>query len=181
MMQLASLRSATESAAASGGLLPRMRAWFARNAAVWAPAHDERHDAGSRDVVLHEAGSSGVVPAAPLTERAKTATVLAFPIHGEALLVRLADQLRNRVANQAVKSDPFLLTVSRRGSCSCLTIDRSASVEFDAGSAGYRVVIEATPETTITAATTDFDTAVKFVAQYVGDRLADAANAETES
>jgi hypothetical protein len=54
-------------------------------------------------------------------------------------------------------------------------------VEFDASSVSYRVVIEATPDTTITAATTDFDTAVKFVAQYIGDRLADAAIAETVS
>ena len=180
-MQLASLRSATESAAASGGLLPRMRAWFARNAAAHASALTEPQDAGSRDVVWHDVGSSDVGAAVPPTGRAKTATVLAFPIHGEALLIRLADQLRNRVSNRVLESDPFLLVISRRGARSCLTIDRSALVEFDASSVSYRVVIEATPDTTITAATTDFDTAVKFVAQYVGDRLADAAIAETVS
>jgi hypothetical protein len=181
MMRLANLRSTTETATASSGLLPRVRAWFARNAAVRASALCEPQDAGSPDIVWRDIGSSDVGSTAPPTGRAKTATVLAFPIHGEALLVRLADQLRNHVSNRVLESDPFLLVMSRRGARSCLTIDRSALVEFDASSVSYRVVIEATPDTTITAATTDFDTAVKFVAQYVGDRLADAAIAETVS
>src|ERR1700761_3827014 len=124
MMRLANLRS-TEPATASG-LLLRMRAWFARNAAAHASALTEPQDAGSRDVVWHEVGSSDVGSTAPPTGHAKTATVFAFPIHGEALLVRLADQLRNHVSNRVLESDPFLLVMSRRGARSCLTIDRSA-------------------------------------------------------
>ena len=54
-------------------------------------------------------------------------------------------------------------------------------MEFDAGLASYRVVIEAAPDTIITAATTDFDIVVRFVAQYVTDRLSDAIILETAS
>jgi hypothetical protein len=51
--------------------------------------------------------------------------------------------------------------------------------EFDAGPASYRVVIEAAPDTIITAATTDFDIVVRFVTPT--DRLSDAIILETAS
>jgi hypothetical protein len=171
MMRLAPTRGAIEPATVSGGLLLRMRAWFAGSATACAPALGE-----PQDDVRHDD-----LPVAAPAGRARTATLLPFPIHGEALLVRLAEQLRNNVANRVPEHDPLLLGVSRRRPCSCLTIDRSAYVDFDASSASYRVVIATAPDTTITAETTDFDIVVKFVAQYVGNRLSDGVIAETAS
>src|SRR5450756_2005521 len=106
--------------------------------------------------------------------------ILPFPIHGEALLVKLAEVLRNRVADRGPEWDPLLLQMSR---CprSRLSIDRRAYVEFHQDCSNYRAVIEMAQETTVILETADFDTLVDFVLQYVMGRLAQPAALEAAS
>jgi hypothetical protein len=164
MMRLAPTRNSIDHAASSGGLLLRMRAWF-------AAVSTERRAPEPHNVVPHQAP-----PAAIPADGARTAMLLPFPIRGEALLVKLAELLRTRVAVQNLE-DPLLLEISRR-SHARMSIDRSAYVEFHANGGIYHVVVEAMPDTTISVETTDFDTVVKFVVQYVDGRLADALTLE---
>ncbi|MBR0960669.1 hypothetical protein JQ566_25365 [Bradyrhizobium japonicum] len=110
------------------------------------------------------AGQAGVERSAP-----DTGLVLHFPIRGEALLVKLADLLRKQVASGAPERDPLLLTMSRCPG-SRLSIDRIAYVDFLADRSTYHVVIEAAADARITLDTTDFDTVVNFVVQYVTGR-----------
>ncbi len=169
-MRLAPPRHSLKASRTTGGLLLRMRAWFARGAGVCASAPSQAQATGSGEAspVLVSEG------------RARSAVLLPFPIHGEALLVKLAEQLRRNCATRTLNHDPLLLTVSPRPR-SRLTIDRDAYVEFDASCATYRAVVEADTETRITVETTDFDTTVQFVAQYVASRLADAVIMEAAS
>lgn len=106
--------------------------------------------------------------------------VLQFPIRGEALLVKLADLLRNQVASCAPERDPLLLVMSRRPG-SRLSIDRIAYIDFLADQSTYHVVIEAAPDARITLDTTDFDTVVNFVVQYVTGRNAEPVALEAVS
>jgi hypothetical protein len=110
--------------------------------------------------------------------------LLQFPLRGEALLVKLADLLRKRIANSVAsrgpERDPLLLTMSHCSGAR-LSIDRTAYVEFIANRSSYHVAIEAAPDTTVTLDTTDFDTLVKFVLQYVTERLSEPANLEVAS
>jgi len=99
--------------------------------------------------------------------------LLPFPIHGEALLVKLADLLRSRIGDRGPQRDPFLFSVSRC-SCSRLSIDRVAYVDFDADRAEFRAAIEAAPQTKVILETADFDALVDFVVQYVSARLAES-------
>jgi hypothetical protein len=167
MMRLAPTRNSIEPATAGGGLLLRMRAWFAAGAAACSTA--------PRDVASDEA-QAACVP----TDKAQTAVLLAFPIRGEALLVKLAELLRVRVAGRSLEHDLLLLDISRQ-SHSRLSIDRTVHVEFHAGCATYVVVVETVPDTTIRVETTDFDTVVKFVLQYIDERIADALALEVAS
>ncbi len=109
-----------------------------------------------------------------LERTASGGVILQFPLHGEALLVKLADTLRNRLAidpaGYATERDRLLLTMSRCPG-SRLSIDACANVEFDSGQSVYRMTIEAAPDTTVTLNTSDFDTLVNFVVQYVAERL----------
>jgi len=57
----------------------------------------------------------------------ETAVLLPFPIRGEALLVKLADLLRERVATHRFERDPLLLKISRCPG-SRLSLDRFAYV-----------------------------------------------------
>jgi len=115
---------------------------------------------------------------------AESGVVLQFPLRGEALLVRLADLLRRRIASRVVsrvpERDPLLLTMSRCPG-SRLSIDRCAYVEFNADQSAFLVVIEAAPDTRITLDTTDFDATVNFVVQYIAERLSTAATLEVAS
>jgi hypothetical protein len=168
MMQLAPTRNSIEPAAAGGGgLLLRMRAWFGAGAAAYRAA--------PRDVASYEASPALVLPAS-----SQTAKLLPFPIRGEALLVKLAELLRARIASRSLEQDPFWLEISR---CSHprMSIDRSAYVEFQTGRATYHVVVETMPDTTIRVETSDFDTVVKFVLQYIDERIADALALEVAS
>jgi hypothetical protein len=104
-----------------------------------------------------------------------------FPIHGEALLVKLAEALRNRVVDTRSGRDPLLLKISRHHLGSRLALDQTAYVEFHSDQATYHMVIEAASDTKLTLDTTDFDTLVKFVTQYVTERPAEPATLEAVS
>ena len=99
-------------------------------------------------------------------DRGRDAVLLPFPIRGEALLVRLAEALRDRSRFGMSGDDPFILTISRSPRLR-LSIDRAAYVEFRAESASFHLTIDAAPESRVTLETTDFDTLVKFAVQYV--------------
>lgn len=124
------------------------------------------------------------LPAAGHDHAAQHGMLLQFPLHGEALLVQLAELLRRRmaerVASRGPECDPLLLTVSR---CprSRLSIDRCTYVEFDAGRCAYHVAIEAAPDTTVTLDTTDFDAVVNFLVQYIAERPSAVATLEVAS
>ena len=111
---------------------------------------------------------------------APSGVLLQFPVRGEALLVKLADLLRSRVANRGLERDPLLLLISRCPG-SRLSIDRAAYVEFLADRCMYYVAIEAQPDTRVTMETTDFDTVVKFVVQYVAERLSEKVTLDVAS
>ncbi len=100
------------------------------------------------------------------------AAILPFPIHSEALLVKLADVLRSRIADRSPERNPLLLLISR-GPASRLWIDRTAHVEFRGDRSTYHFAVEADLETTVTLETTDFDTLVRFVLEYVAGRLSE--------
>uniref|UniRef100_Q07KZ0 Uncharacterized protein n=1 Tax=Rhodopseudomonas palustris (strain BisA53) TaxID=316055 RepID=Q07KZ0_RHOP5 len=111
---------------------------------------------------------------------ASAGVLLQFPVRGEALLVRLAEALRRRIADRCPQQDPLWLTLLRCPG-SLLVIDAAASVAFDADRSAFHVAIEVAPQTTITLDTTDFDMVVNFVAHYVAERLADPAVLEAAS
>lgn len=102
----------------------------------------------------------------------ESGTVLPFPLRGEALLVRLAELLRRRVAELVPQSDRLSLTLSHHPLLR-LSIDESAYVEFDTHSTEFDLVIEAPSGTRMIIQTTDFDAVVKFVLQYVVEKLSD--------
>lgn len=124
--------------------------------------------------------SSAVLPLASRDHAARRAILLPFPLRGEALLVHLAGQLRARIADCRLDRDPLILLISRCPG-SRLSIDRAAYVEFLADRGTWCVAIEARPETKVTLETTDFDTVVQFVGQYVAERLSDPAALEVAS
>jgi hypothetical protein len=170
MMRLAPTRNSIEPAAVGGGLLLRMRAWFTTGGSADRRAQEEPHDTVSRKAP----------PAVIQDGNARTAVLLPFPIRGEALLVKLAGLLRVRIANRSLKQDPLLLDITRHSHARML-IDRTAYVEFHAERATFYVVVETMPDTTIRVETTDFDTVVKFVVQYIDERIADALAPEVAS
>ena len=111
---------------------------------------------------------------------ARTGIVLPFPIHGEALLVKLAEELRSRVAGRGAEWDPLLLQMTH---CprSRLSIDRTTYIEFNPDRVEYRAVIEASGETRVILETVDFDALVQFVQLYVVARPAETATLEAAS
>ena len=147
------------------GLLARLRAWFAARALASALT-SERTSEDEADSTQSAVVSGG--------------RLLLFPIRGEALLVRMADRLRQRVGDARWDEDSRFLTVLR---CphSRLVIDRHTYVEFDPGRATYRAVLDAAPETRLTIETSNFDSVVSFVVQYVDDRLSDGMSLEAVS
>jgi len=111
----------------------------------------------------------------------ETGTVLRFPLRGEALLVRLAELLRKRVAELEPRAEETLLLTLSHQPLLCLTIDDSAYVEFQAASAEFNLVIDAPSGTRMILQTRDFDAVVRFVLQYILERLADNATLEAAS
>jgi hypothetical protein len=106
--------------------------------------------------------------------------LLQFPVRGEALLVRLADLLRSRITNCKLERDPLFLKISRSPEYR-LSIDGSGYVEYRADRCAYCVAIEPQADTRVTMETTDFDTVVKFVVQYVAGRLSEQVLLEAAS
>jgi hypothetical protein len=130
---------------------------------------------------LRLAYSQGESAAAPAGDHGGEGILLTFPIRGEALLVRLAERLRDRLPSGALEeADPFLLTLSR-GLRPKLSIDREAYVEFHAESASFHLVIDASPESRVTLQTTDYDTLVKFAVQYMAEERRDFRSLEVAS
>jgi hypothetical protein len=103
--------------------------------------------------------------------------VLPFPIRGEALLVRLAEVLRSRLAVPGPDHNPLLLTISRSPG-SRLLIDGVAYVDYISNLSTYRAAVEAVPDTKVIVETSDFDTLVSFIVQYLTDRRSDPATTE---
>jgi hypothetical protein len=109
------------------------------------------------------------------TAHAAAGKLLQFPIRGEALLVRLADLLRSQVDDRDLDRDSLQLTMSRRP-ITRLSIDDTAYVEFNAETASYYVEVTASPDTRLTLQSSDFDTIVNFVVQYVRGCYAEPAS-----
>ncbi len=171
-MQLATLLGSVEHPLAAGSFLTRVRAWF-------ATARTPRGEAEPHE----EARNSTPVAEATAACKAMTqgAVLLPFPIRGEALLVRLADLLRARIATAAPRpNSPFLLTMSRAPRLRLL-IDPASYIEFDAGRAAFHVVLEVTPDTTIALDTANFDILVQFVVEYVNSRFTESKTMEAAS
>ncbi|WP_249733711.1 hypothetical protein [Bradyrhizobium sp. sGM-13] len=160
---------------------------------LWSWLHDASWTIGryanenkvcSDEVISRAAAAKNdLQPVSPVAGRghaAQSGILLQFPVRGEALLVRLADLLRSRIADRRLERDPLLLLISRCPG-SRLSIDRSAYVEFLADRCTYYVAIEAQPDTRVTVETADFDTVVKFVVQYVAERLSEKVLLEAAS
>jgi hypothetical protein len=62
-----------------------------------------------------------------------------------------------------------------------LTVDRAAYVEFHSARAIYHIVVETVQDTKITVETSDFDTVVTFLLQYIDGRVAEAMVLEAAS
>lgn len=103
--------------------------------------------------------------------------VLPFPVHGEALLVKLADVLRRHVERRQPADDVLRLTLSRSPWLR-LSIDASAYVDYLSEISTFQAAIEAGPDTKVILKTTDFDALASFVTQYVNEKLADRASTE---
>jgi hypothetical protein len=106
--------------------------------------------------------------------------VLPFPIRGEALLVKLADLLREKMTGLRADADPFALTLSRYPRA-LLSIDQSAYVEFHAEREAFHLIIDVTPDARVTLETGNFDTLVRFVLRYVAERGLDGGAVEVAS
>src|SRR5262249_50100040 len=98
-------------AALRGGFKTRMRSWLA----LAMPAG--------------RIAAKGVRASAMMTPVEPRGVLLSFPIRGEALLVKLAAELRKRVADYGPQRDPFLLAIARCPDAR-LVIDRHAYIEF---------------------------------------------------
>ena len=166
--------------------------WHRHGRAVWRwlrrlrrPVVCDTCESGHRDVlpvtapplvpVADRAAPGGLVSAGLVGDGngpAAGATVLLFPIHGEALLVRLAEVLRRRVDDMKLGCDPLLLQIAR-SSRTRLSIDPTAYVEFMPECAEFRAVLEAQHGIRVILETADFDALVDFVVPYVGLRLAE--------
>ncbi len=150
---------------------------------------DVQHQDIRHQDIQHQDMTTGIATSAedrPRSERGDPATsqqgavLLPFPIHGEALLVRLAELLRQHVGHRSPLREPFLFALSRQPR-SRLTIDRQSHVEFVADRAEFRLEITAELNTTITITTVDFDALVAFVVHYLSAQLADAPSLEAAS
>jgi hypothetical protein len=130
--------------------------------------------------IATESDSAAVLPRTRRDLAGQRAILLPFPLRGEALLVQLAGQLRARMADHRLDRDPLILLVTRCPG-SRLSIDRAAYVEFLDDRGTYCVAIEAEPDTKVTLETTDFDTVVRFVVQYVAERMSEPAALEVAS
>ncbi|AUC99487.1 hypothetical protein CWS35_09525 [Bradyrhizobium sp. SK17] len=116
------------------------------------------------------------MPSSELGEQTR-GEVLPFPVHGEALLVKLADVLRRHVARRQPADDVLLLTISRSPWVR-LSIDAAAYVDYLSEIGTFQAAIEAGPDTKVILKTTDFDALASFVTQYVNEKLTDRGSTE---
>ena len=107
------------------------------------------------------------------------AKILAFPVRGEALLVKLAEVLRRRIGELG-RPEGLLPTLSH-GPELLLWIGDDAHVEFDARRSEYDLTIVAPGGTRMIIQTADFDVLVTYVLQYVVERLSDENRLEVAS
>jgi hypothetical protein len=119
-------------------------------------------------------------PIEPRTREKALGAVLPFPVHGEALLVKLAEMLRRHVEGRELDHNPLSLTITRWPRAR-LSIDGTAYVDYLSELSTYHAAIEAAPDTEVILKTTDFDALANFVLQYVNDRLLDRPMAEATS
>ena len=117
------------------------------------------------------------VPFKPEVRDQPRGEVVQFPVHGEALLVHLADVLRQHVAGRGPDHNPLWLTISRCPQAR-LSIDGAAYVDYLSEVSTYHAAIEAGPDTKVILKTTNFDALASFVIQYINDRLLDRASVE---
>jgi hypothetical protein len=166
--------------------------WWSRLRSALLPAGrsiEDQSDGGAPPVVV---AVPLLIPAAETQDRrsvtasvpdasgrAGSGLILPFPIHGEALLVKVGDVLRSRCADSATAWKP-LLQMSR---CprSRLSIDRDAYIEFHQDRGEYRAVFEASQATRVILETADFDDLVDFILRYVTGRMAEPAALEAAS
>lgn len=158
-MKLALTRGTDHAAISSGsGWFIRMRTWFAAlpvgRVTAAAPA------SAALSAVQHGQGA-----------KLESAQVLQFPIHGDALLVKLAEILKARIADAPKHADRFVLALTRAPRLR-LTIDETAYIEFDVVRSAFNMVVDVEPGTQLTLDTEDFDTLARFVVQYARDKLA---------
>lgn len=161
------LTPGTNSAAATSsgsGWFLRMRMWFATLPVGRATATSPAPIASSEVPYVQGAQST-------------SAQVLSFPYRGNALLVKLAEILKTRIADAPKHADRFALTLTRAPRLR-LDIDETAYVEFDAGRSTFVMVVDVAPGTQLTLDTEDFDTLARFVVQYVRDKLAEPLEPE---
>jgi hypothetical protein len=150
-----------------------LRAWL-RNAFLFG---DAAAGAGEREPAAQAGDTATVVPGGSAEQGA---VLLPFPVHGEALMVRLAELLRERVADRNPVQEPFLLTMSPRRA-SRLAIDHRSSVEFVGSRSEFRFEVDVSPTTNIVIRTHDFDALVEFIVEYVSARLAEPPSLEAAS
>jgi hypothetical protein len=151
-----------------------MRKPFSRTTIDDRPVHDGVL-AQMRDALLRKLGR--LRPAAAKQalvvmedeSQESAAAVLSFPVRGEALLVNLANALRECVPQGGEGSDPFQITMLRSARPR-LSIDRDAYVEFHVEDGTFHLKIDAAPSSRLTLETPDFAVLVKFVRQYLTDR-----------
>jgi hypothetical protein len=96
--------------------------------------------------------------------------ILPFPVRGDALLVKLAEVLRRRIAVPGTSGDGRLPVLSHEPELR-LWIDDDAHVVFDARRSEFDLTIETPGGARMIIQTADFDVLVTYVVQYVADRL----------
>ncbi len=167
-----------------------MTVWSWLRRALLAPEHGVAHQHDRRDPPAGVRATAPVPREVAVTDvaaascrgnpQAKVGVILPFPIHGEALLVKLAEVLRNRIADRGSEWDAVLPQMSRWPR-SRLSIDLRTYIEFHQECGEYRVVIEASAGTKVILETADFDVVVDYVLQYVAGRLTEPAALEAAS
>lgn len=146
----------------------------------WIDRHGDVVDGGTEPAPIRigESTTPRAIPVQPdLSQQQRRGEILPFPVHGEALLVKLAEVLRRRVAGRQPDHNPLWLTISRTPRVR-LSIDGSAYVDYLSELSLYQAAIEAGPETKVILNTTDFDALANFVMQYVDERLVEPAPTE---
>jgi hypothetical protein len=115
-----------------------------------------------------------------VNEAKAIATVLPFPLRAEALLAKLATHLKGVVEKDHLRRSPFLFAITQAPHARLL-IDEMAHAEFDVVRGQYRMQVLVTPETRVTAETSDFDVIVHFIVQYLRERLVETSALEVAS